>query len=57
LAGSVVILTLFCSTEAGKCGEGYDVSQRRKEECVVPGAKPSHNLASVGIQLTARWQF
>ena len=57
LGGSLVILTPFCSTVTGKCGEGYDVSQRRNDGCTESGLSSSHSRSSVVIQLTAKWQF
>mmetsp|Transcript_8239 Transcript_8239/g.18050 ORF Transcript_8239/g.18050 Transcript_8239/m.18050 type:complete len:223 (-) Transcript_8239:9299-9967(-) len=57
LAGSMVIFTPFCRTKAGKCGEGSEVSQRRKLGCRVSSENSSQIFSSVGIQLMDRWQF
>ena len=56
-AGSTVILMPFCSTKAGKEGEGSEVSHSRKLGCRVSSVNSSHSFSNVGIHEMLRWQF
>lgn len=47
----------FCSKATGKCGEGVEVSQRRKSLCTSSGVMCSTFSSSTGIQDGDRWQF
>lgn len=55
--GSVVILTPFCRTLAGKRSVGYVVIQRRKPAAAPPSARPPHTRSSSGSHDGARCTF
>mmetsp|Transcript_65388 Transcript_65388/g.173848 ORF Transcript_65388/g.173848 Transcript_65388/m.173848 type:complete len:371 (+) Transcript_65388:1511-2623(+) len=60
--GSLVIFSPFCSTLTGNCGDGIDVSHRRKasETCLpesFSGFRSSTSTSSFCIHEGARWQF